>query len=214
MKGKKIKAGTGEFSKSIKFEGASSIAVDGQACIACRYEGGLNGIKNAAATAAWPGAGASIDSKRILEIYRWRWRIEAFFQSMKAVGFDSYQEGDMQAIANYWCLSGIFHAACRIVLGAQMNFSEGFEMMHTQSLRECAENIISDIRIGNMEDEETVKLYVAATRLGEALRATRRSSAIPSGARVAPGETRGRLGSRAGERAARHLSAFADDTVI
>jgi hypothetical protein len=65
---------------------------------------------------------------------------------MKAVGFDSQQAGDMQTIADCWSMLGIFHAACRIGLGAQMKFSGGLETMRTQSLREYVENIIRDIR--------------------------------------------------------------------
>jgi hypothetical protein len=121
----------------------------------------LNGIKNAAATATWTEgefqeqapkasvcADKSIESKRILEICGWRWRIGTFFQSMKAVEFDSYQVRDMQTIANYWSLFGIFHVACRIGLGAETKFSEGIEMMRTQSLREYAENTVNDTRRG------------------------------------------------------------------
>jgi hypothetical protein len=44
---------------------------------------------------------------------------------MKAIGFDSYQIRDMQTIENCWSLFGIFHAACRIVLGAQVNSTKG-----------------------------------------------------------------------------------------
>jgi hypothetical protein len=67
----------------------------------------------------------------------------------------------MQTIENYWSLFGIFHAACRIGLGAQMKFSEGLEMMRAQSLREYAENTVNDTRKGNMEDEGILKLYAA-----------------------------------------------------
>jgi hypothetical protein len=80
---------------------------------------------------------------------------------MKAIGFDSQQAGGMQTIENYWSLSGIFHAICRIGLGAQMKFSGGLEMMRAQCLREYAENTVNDTRRGNMEDEGILKLYAA-----------------------------------------------------
>jgi hypothetical protein len=101
-KGKRIMAGVKQFAKSVKLEDACKISAGGKACICCRYEGSRNGIKNAAA-AAWTEGGlqgqapkasvcadTSIESKRILEICGWRWQIETFFQSMKAIGFDSY----------------------------------------------------------------------------------------------------------------------------
>ncbi|MDR1541530.1 MAG: hypothetical protein LBU32_26765 [Clostridiales bacterium] len=173
-KGKKIMAGAKQFAKSIKLEDAFKISAGGRVYIAYRYEGDLNGIKNAAAAAAWTEGGfqgqapkasacadTSIESKGILEICGWRRQIEAFFQSLKAVGFDSHQAGGMQTIANYWSMSGIFHASCRMGIGAQMKLNEGIETMHTQSLREYAENTVNGTRRGNMEDEGILKLYVA-----------------------------------------------------
>jgi hypothetical protein len=117
-------AGVKQFAKSIKLEDAFKISAGGRVYIAYRYEGDLNGIKNAAAAAAWAEgefqeqapkasvcADTSIESKRILEICGWRWQIDTFFQSVKAIGFDSHQAGGMQTIENYWSLFGIFQAA-------------------------------------------------------------------------------------------------------
>ncbi|MDR1540401.1 MAG: hypothetical protein LBU32_20865 [Clostridiales bacterium] len=173
-KGKRIMAGVKRFAKSVKLEGACKISAGGGACICCRYEGSLNGMKNAAAAAAWAEGGlqgqapkasaradASIESKGILGICGWRRQIEALFQRVKAVGFDSRQAGGMQTIANCWSLSGIFRAACRIGLCAQVKFSGGLEMMRAQSLGECAENTVNGARRGSMEDEGIIKLYAA-----------------------------------------------------
>ncbi|MDR1540165.1 MAG: hypothetical protein LBU32_19625 [Clostridiales bacterium] len=79
-------------------------------CIAYRYEGSLNDIKNATVVTAWPESEfqeqaqkAYVCADRIKENFR-DLRMEMadlnFFQSMKAVGFDSYQVWDMQTIAN------------------------------------------------------------------------------------------------------------------
>jgi hypothetical protein len=93
-KGKKTMAGVKRFAKSVKLEDACKISAGGKACICCRYEGSLNGMKNAAAAITWAEGGfqrqapkasvcadTSIESKIILDIYGWRWQIEAFFKA-------------------------------------------------------------------------------------------------------------------------------------
>ena len=123
------------YGKTLKKENVSLVKVDDSSYWVYRYEGKLNGVKEAVVLLSWPedalfkeGALKAFictemepDTQSILIHYSRRWPIEIFFRQNKMeLGLNRYQIRSAKAIKRFWILNMLTYFYC--VTGTSKSF--------------------------------------------------------------------------------------------
>ena len=142
-----------------RIKDVSLVTVGKRSYYVYRYQGKMNGHKDAAVLLSYPeksfgeamalrvfiSTHTELTAQEILNIYAKRWNIEVFFRNCKQkLAFDKCQLRKKQGITRMWLILSFIHFLCCTVSGYVDSFDEGYNDFRNCVLQEIfAQNALS-----------------------------------------------------------------------
>lgn len=143
-----------EFAKSIEPRDTRLVTVGKERYRVYRYEGALNGLKDAVVLPAWKAdqsmtsehlhcvlsTDRKLSDEDILSYYTERWSIECFFrQSKDQLKLDGYRVRHVRAVKRYWILVQLTYVYS--MFESNGDFSTGLDLLRTNKAHRLVEFI-------------------------------------------------------------------------
>ncbi|MCZ0756529.1 IS701 family transposase [Anoxybacillus sp. J5B_2022] len=163
-----------EFAKSIEPRDTRLVTVGKERYRVYRYEGALNGLKDAVVILAWKAdqpmtsehlhcvlsTDRKLSDEDILRYYAERWSIECFFrQSKDQLKLDGYRVRQVRAVKRYWILVQLTYVYS--MFESNSDFSNGLDLLRTKKANSMVEFIDSAAKQNIPIDAVKKQLHVA-----------------------------------------------------
>ncbi|AXM89185.1 IS701 family transposase [Anoxybacillus ayderensis G10] len=163
-----------EFSKSMEPRDTRLVTVGKERYRVYRYEGALNGLKDAVVLLAWKAdqpmtlkhlhcvlsTGRELSDEEILRYYAARWSIECFFrQSKDQLKLDGYRVRHVRAVKRYWILVQLTYVYS--MFESNGDFSTGLDLLRTNKAHRLVEFIYGAANQNIPIDAVKKQLHVA-----------------------------------------------------